>query len=90
MTTTIPNVRVWIAARSAKLAGFQIKQHVPNPVDFAALGANWVTAALGATALVSYVAVYTPMKTQSPVALIVGAVPGALPPLMGWTAARGA
>jgi protoheme IX farnesyltransferase len=54
-----------------------------------ALGANWVTAVLGATALVSYVAVYTPMKTYSPAALIVGAVPGALPPLMGYAAVSG-
>jgi protoheme IX farnesyltransferase len=54
-----------------------------------ALGVNPVTGALGALALVSYVAVYTPMKTMSPLALVVGAVPGALPPLMGWTAVTG-
>ena len=50
---------------------------------------NPVTGALGALALVSYVAVYTPMKQHSSLALLVGAVPGALPPLMGWTAATG-
>jgi protoheme IX farnesyltransferase len=54
-----------------------------------ALGANLLTAFLGLTALVSYVAVYTPMKTHSPAALIVGAVPGALPPLMGYAAISG-
>jgi protoheme IX farnesyltransferase len=54
-----------------------------------ALGANLVTAALGLIALGSYVGVYTPMKTQSPAALIVGAVPGALPPLMGYAAITG-
>jgi protoheme IX farnesyltransferase len=54
-----------------------------------ALGANWVTAALGLTALATYVGAYTPMKTQSPAALIVGAVPGALPPLMGYAAVSG-
>ena len=54
-----------------------------------ALGTNLVTAILGLVALVSYVAVYTPMKTQSPAALIVGAVPGALPPLMGYAAVSG-
>lgn len=48
--------------------------------------ANPLTGALGAIALVSYVAIYTPMKQMTPVALLVGAVPGALPPLMGWTA----
>lgn len=50
---------------------------------------NPVTALLGALALGSYVLVYTPLKTRSPAALYVGAVPGALPPLMGWTAATG-
>lgn len=50
---------------------------------------NPITALLGALALGSYVLVYTPMKTRSPAALYVGAVPGALPPLMGWTAATG-
>jgi protoheme IX farnesyltransferase len=51
-----------------------------------ALGTNALTAALGLLALVSYVLVYTPMKTRSAWALGVGALPGALPPLMGWTA----
>ena len=50
---------------------------------------NGLTAVLGAVALVSYVAIYTPMKQASPTALLVGAVPGALPPLMGWTGATG-
>lgn len=50
---------------------------------------NPLTGLLGALALLSYVVVYTPMKQRSPVALMVGAVPGALPPLMGWTAATG-
>lgn len=48
---------------------------------------NALTAALGLVAFVSYTGVYTPMKQYSPGALIVGAVPGAMPPLMGWTAA---
>jgi len=48
--------------------------------------ANPLTGLLGAIALVSYVAIYTPMKQSNPIALLVGAVPGALPPLMGWTA----
>lgn len=53
------------------------------------LGVNVITGLLGLLALVSYVAIYTPMKMASPAALIVGAVPGALPPLMGWTAVTG-
>lgn len=53
------------------------------------LGVNALTGALAAIALVSYVAVYTPMKQKTPAALLVGSVPGALPPLIGWTAATG-
>ena len=51
-----------------------------------ALGANLLTATLGLVALLSYVLVYTPLKARSSTAMLVGAVPGALPPLMGWTA----
>jgi protoheme IX farnesyltransferase len=53
------------------------------------LAINPVTGLLGAGAIVSYVAIYTPLKYRGPVALLVGAVPGALPPLMGWTAVTG-
>jgi protoheme IX farnesyltransferase len=51
-----------------------------------ALGANVLTAFLGLVALLSYVLAYTPLKSRSSAAMLVGAVPGALPPLMGWTA----
>src|SRR5512138_912595 len=54
-----------------------------------ALAASPLTALLAFVALVSYVAVYTPMKRRSTLALFVGAVPGAIPPLMGWTAVTG-
>jgi protoheme IX farnesyltransferase len=54
-----------------------------------ALVANPLTALLAFVALVSYVLVYTPMKQRSTLALFVGAVPGAIPPLMGWTAVTG-
>lgn len=50
---------------------------------------NPLTAALGAISLAIYVLIYTPMKQKSPAALLVGAIPGAMPPLMGWTAATG-
>lgn len=50
---------------------------------------NLVTAALGLVALLMYVGVYTPMKQRSHWAVWVGGVPGALPALMGWTAATG-
>jgi protoheme IX farnesyltransferase len=50
---------------------------------------NGLTATLAALALFSYVVIYTPLKQRSPLALFVGAVPGAIPPLMGWTAVTG-
>jgi heme o synthase len=53
------------------------------------LGSNLLTGILGLFALGSYVAIYTPLKRHSAIALFVGAVPGALPPLMGWTAVTG-
>jgi heme o synthase len=55
-----------------------------------ALFTNALTAALAAFTLVSYVGLYTPMKTRSHASTVVGAVPGALPPLGGYTAAAGA
>ncbi len=54
-----------------------------------ALVTNPLTTLLGVTALVSYAAIYTPLKRVTPWSVIVGAIPGALPPLMGWTAATG-
>ena len=48
---------------------------------------NWLTAALGAFTLTSYIFVYTPLKRVSTACTIIGAIPGAIPPLMGWTAA---
>lgn len=48
---------------------------------------NTLTAGLAAISLASYVFAYTPLKRRTPLALFVGAVPGALPILGGWTAA---
>jgi len=50
---------------------------------------NLLTMGLGLFALLSYVLVYTPLKRKTPAALAIGAIPGAMPPLMGWTAATG-
>ena len=50
---------------------------------------NLATGLLGLVALVSYVAVYTPLKRHTHLALLVGAVPGAMPPLMGWSTVTG-
>jgi protoheme IX farnesyltransferase len=51
--------------------------------------ANLLAAALALATLAIYLVVYTPMKRRTPVATLVGAVPGALPPLIGWTASHG-
>jgi heme o synthase len=53
------------------------------------LGANLLTAMLGLFTLVSYLFVYTPMKQMSPHSTTVGAIPGAMPPLIGYAAAAG-
>jgi protoheme IX farnesyltransferase len=50
---------------------------------------NLLTAAIGASTLVAYVFLYTPLKTRTTWCTLIGAFPGAAPPLMGWTAARG-
>jgi len=48
---------------------------------------NSLTAVLGLIVIVGYVLLYTPLKTRTSASTAVGALPGALPPLMGWTAA---
>ncbi len=51
---------------------------------------NPLTTALGVLSMILYVFVYTPLKRVGPIAVFVGAIPGAMPPLLGWTAATGA
>jgi protoheme IX farnesyltransferase len=50
-------------------------------------GVNPLTAYLASLTIVTYLLIYTPMKPYSPLAVLAGAVPGAIPPMMGWTAA---
>src|SRR5678815_3496614 len=50
---------------------------------------NPLAAAVAAATLVSYVFVYTPLKTRTSLSTLIGAVPGALPPVIGWAAATG-
>jgi protoheme IX farnesyltransferase len=50
---------------------------------------NGLTAVLGLTVIVGYVLLYTPLKTRTSASTAIGALPGAMPPLMGWTAASG-
>ena len=54
-----------------------------------ALKFNYLTAALSLLSLVLYGFMYTPLKTISPVCVAVGAIPGGLPPLIGWVAGMG-
>jgi protoheme IX farnesyltransferase len=56
---------------------------------YLAFGVNLLTSLLGAITLASYVFIYTPLKRVTALNTVIGAIPGALPPLMGWTAARG-
>jgi protoheme IX farnesyltransferase len=58
-------------------------------VPLLTVSAGAIPGLLAAVALVSYVLVYTPLKRRSAASLLVGAVAGAMPPLIGWTAATG-
>jgi protoheme IX farnesyltransferase len=67
-------IGIWLSAVSLPLLTFAV---------------NALTGALAAIALLSYVLLYTPLKRKSTASLVIGAVPGAIPPLLGWTAATG-
>src|SRR5262249_42201365 len=53
------------------------------------VGVNPLTGFMAVLSLTSYLFLYTPMKTHSALCTLVGAIPGAIPPMMGWTAAHG-
>src|SRR6202451_3966602 len=55
---------------------------------YLAVAVNLLTSVVGAVTSISYLFIYTPLKRVTWVNTLVGAIPGALPPLMGWTAAR--
>jgi protoheme IX farnesyltransferase len=73
-----PPIALWFGVAQALVA-----------IPLLTFGANALSGLLGAVALVIYVLVYTPMKQLSTASLLVGAIPGAMPPLLGWTAASG-
>jgi protoheme IX farnesyltransferase len=67
---------------------FGVLQCAVAEIYLAAL-VNLLTATLGLVVILGYVLIYTPLKTRSSASTAIGAIPGALPPLMGWTAASG-
>jgi heme o synthase len=58
-------------------------------VIYLALAANVLASSLAILTLTMYLCLYTPLKRVTPLCTLVGAVPGAMPPLIGWAAARG-
>jgi protoheme IX farnesyltransferase len=58
-------------------------------VAYLAVAVNLLTSLLGAVTLLSYVFIYTPLKRRTTLNTVVGAIPGAIPPMMGFTAADG-
>ena len=56
---------------------------------YLALASGWLPAFLGALTSLTYLGFYTPLKSRTTLATLVGAFPGAVPPLIGWAAARG-
>jgi heme o synthase len=56
---------------------------------YLAIAVNFISASVTALITVCYLLLYTPMKPRSSLCMLVGAVPGALPPVVGWAAARG-
>jgi len=56
---------------------------------YLALTTNVLTGVLAFLTAITYLAFYTPLKRVSPISTFVGAFPGAMPPLLGWTAVRG-
>src|SRR5687767_9089570 len=76
-----------IAPREALVMGIALGV---TGIAYLALLVNPLTALLGFATLASYVFVYTPLKRRTSLNTVIGAVPGALPPVMGCTAALGA
>ncbi len=58
-------------------------------LSYLALFTNWIAVSLSVLTLAIYLAIYTPLKRKSPFATVVGGIPGAMPPLIGWSIVRG-
>jgi protoheme IX farnesyltransferase len=68
--------------------GFGISLSLAGAV-YLALAVNGLASLLALVTLLSYLFLYTPLKRKTPLCMLVGAFPGAMPPLIGWAAARG-
>ena len=75
-----------MAARDAFLVGICLGV---SGVAYLGIACNWLSAALAAATIAIYIFCYTPLKRVSTINTLVGAIPGALPPLIGWAAAAG-
>jgi len=75
----LTNMEAIIFSVSAGILGVFLLWYFLNPLS----------GILGLSALLSYVAIYTPLKRVSPFAVFVGAFPGAIPPMLGWVALTG-
>jgi heme o synthase len=73
--------------RPSRVLWFGISLSVAGTLYLATI--NILTALLAAATLLSYLFLYTPLKRKTPLCTLVGAFPGAAPPLIGWAAARG-
>jgi protoheme IX farnesyltransferase len=58
-------------------------------LSYLAAFTNWTAVSLSVITLIMYLAIYTPLKRITPFATVVGGIPGALPPLIGWAVAQG-
>ena len=73
-----PSRALWFGVTVSALGGIYL-----------ALAVNVLASLLATFTLLSYLFVYTPLKRKTPFSVLVGAIPGAMPPLIGWAAANG-
>ena len=85
-TASRPMAQARIGLAHGLLLGFAL---VAGGSLYLAFTTNLITGTLTLLTAVGYVAIYTPLKRITPLNTFIGAFPGALPPLIGWTAARG-
>ena len=75
-----------MAARDAQILGCLLSV---SGVVYLIVFCNWISAILAAATIAIYVLAYTPLKRVSTLNTLIGAIPGALPPVVGWAAATG-